>query len=993
MDSSKASEILASALRDMDEIIRASEASRYFNDSFKNKSKLENDAKGDHLSETPNNETIRNDTCRNPKNDFDVHGKCAPLKKKYNPGEIPDGLSPENQKFLYQIAHSVESDGDSFGDSMKICLKNTTNGNNSEVLMNHNSSELSYPKLDEKLIRKEEEDDLQNRVVMLQNQVEKQACRIAELERNRNQKPSPDKPADLDKLDLLAVLSKQEVQISSLERAKRDLESQVKRLEQKLTELTVEGGKSARSDEMPSVCQFPSSDTGSIRKNKKPGNANSTNQNDYQLQLPTASDIIGSNGMIMLRPSGSNNKALDFTPTGSPRTPQLVLTAQQNSLTENRAQMHSSLAYPSSFNEIDAPHPIFPPAKSYQCKSASLNELYRYRTSMENNLYWKPVNTIGWNNYNRTLPVIPSSATPLPSNVYNSPVDEISAASPDQLPPQYASDYHRQAYLTTRALSPPPPRMLRNPFLSSDFRESGRFPAETQQQTDILHSSTFPPLPERGGSSSPLVRRTDTPNQVPFHLMTPPPIDRRSKASQLTDFTVTSAPYSSSTSTKTGRSSRIKRFFTENQDFSAWDKDMVSAWLYELGLGYVVPYARRWLRQGSDLIRASRKEVEQEMGIRNPLHLKKLFLHMQLRTKQRIAGYLAPQMILIEPPAEFNIPAWLDDLGLSAYTSAFDRAAVDSLVLNYFTLDDLLTLKLTNELHFLSLRRGLQMLRRIDFDLSRLVRSPQSDSGYSGSTRPRRRFDASAPLGAEIGCERSISPVFTPDPGAVPDDNQPTKPVSMSAPANLLNRMSGETLSSYQNASQSVPNPMDHVRSNPSPVQVCYWTQHRVVSWLNSIELPEYAPDLCGSGVHGALMVLEDRFNPDLLASILHIPPNKTLVRRHLASKFAELVGEDIWKRKQRARENPDVHPLTVNSKIKLCRKYGFFLSSRRRKGSYAEDELLCPIDIDSQDGDLFAQDKAPLDILTSISDSTSIQMTLQDSDWTPSQSMVSEPS
>ena len=40
-----------------------------------------------------------------------------------------------------------------------------------------------------------------------------------------------------------------------------------------------------------------------------------------------------------------------------------------------------------------------------------------------------------------------------------------------------------------------------------------------------------------------------------------------------------------------------------------------------------------------------------------------------------------------------------------------------------------------------------------------------------------------------------------------------------------------------------------------SPNDVVYWTNHRVMEWLRSVDLSEYAPNLRGSGVHGSLMV------------------------------------------------------------------------------------------------------------------------------------------
>lgn len=40
-----------------------------------------------------------------------------------------------------------------------------------------------------------------------------------------------------------------------------------------------------------------------------------------------------------------------------------------------------------------------------------------------------------------------------------------------------------------------------------------------------------------------------------------------------------------------------------------------------------------------------------------------------------------------------------------------------------------------------------------------------------------------------------------------------------------------------------------------TPSEVQQWTNHRVMEWLRSVDLAEYAPNLRGSGVHGGLMV------------------------------------------------------------------------------------------------------------------------------------------
>ena len=44
-------------------------------------------------------------------------------------------------------------------------------------------------------------------------------------------------------------------------------------------------------------------------------------------------------------------------------------------------------------------------------------------------------------------------------------------------------------------------------------------------------------------------------------------------------------------------------------------------------------------------------------------------------------------------------------------------------------------------------------------------------------------------------------------------------------------------------------------QSNLSPSEVVQWSNHRVMEWLRSVDLAEYAPNLRGSGVHGGLIV------------------------------------------------------------------------------------------------------------------------------------------
>lgn len=102
------------------------------------------------------------------------------------------------------------------------------------------------------------------------------------------------------------------------------------------------------------------------------------------------------------------------------------------------------------------------------------------------------------------------------------------------------------------------------------------------------------------------------------------------------------------------------------------------------------------------------------------------------------------------------------------------------------------------------------------------------------------------------------------------------------------------------------------------PKQVELWTAHRVMEWLRLVDLAEYAPNLRGAGVHGALMMYEPRFTSELLADLLSIPPSKTLLRRHLGTHFKELLGRDVIQLKREAETTLGFQPLTLVAKIKV---------------------------------------------------------------------------
>ena len=76
------------------------------------------------------------------------------------------------------------------------------------------------------------------------------------------------------------------------------------------------------------------------------------------------------------------------------------------------------------------------------------------------------------------------------------------------------------------------------------------------------------------------------------------------------------------------------------------------------------------------------------------------------------------------------------------------------------------------------------------------------------------------------------------------------------------------------------------------------------------------------AGVHGGLLVHEPRFTAELLASLLSIPPSKTLLRRHLNTHFKELLGRECIQEKREAEATLGYVPLSATTKVKVSALY-----------------------------------------------------------------------
>uniref|UniRef100_A0A8D3CC94 SAM domain-containing protein n=1 Tax=Scophthalmus maximus TaxID=52904 RepID=A0A8D3CC94_SCOMX len=292
--------------------------------------------------------------------------------------------------------------------------------------------------------------------------------------------------------------------------------------------------------------------------------------------------------------------------------------------------------------------------------------------------------------------------------------------------------------------------------------------------------------------------------------------------------------------------------------FSKWSTEQVCDWLEDIGLGQYAVFARHWVTDGQTLLAASVQDLEKEMAVKNPLHRKKL----QLAVKA--FGSKQP-----EKSAELDyvwVTRWLDDIGLPQYKDQFNDGRVDGQMLQYLTVNDLLFLKVTSQLHHLSIKCAIHVLHVNKFNANCLKRRPGNENQFS-------------------------------------------------------------------------------------PGEVIQWSNHRVMEWLRSVDLAEYAPNLRGSGVHGGLIMLEPRFGWDTLAMLLNIPPQKSLLRRHLSTNFNGLVGAQARREKREYTEAPGYTPLSITAKVKP-KKLGFSnLTHLRRRRSDESTDYVCPIEASPSPG------------------------------------------
>ena len=141
--------------------------------------------------------------------------------------------------------------------------------------------------------------------------------------------------------------------------------------------------------------------------------------------------------------------------------------------------------------------------------------------------------------------------------------------------------------------------------------------------------------------------------------------------------------------------------------FDDWSQDVLCVWMDSLGLGMYNTDLKKHITVGGHLLKMTTNDLEAKLNMKSAMHRKKLSLALKAKKdKEGAQGGLDHHWVT----------RWLDDVGLPQYKDTFFEARVDGRVLNVLTIEDLLVhLKITNLLHHLSIRRGIQVLRQNNF--------------------------------------------------------------------------------------------------------------------------------------------------------------------------------------------------------------------------------------------------------------------------------------
>ncbi|VDO24462.1 unnamed protein product [Haemonchus placei] len=146
----------------------------------------------------------------------------------------------------------------------------------------------------------------------------------------------------------------------------------------------------------------------------------------------------------------------------------------------------------------------------------------------------------------------------------------------------------------------------------------------------------------------------------------------------------------------TSRSASSVRFISEPgnvelfpplSQFVDWKSEQLAEWMGEVGFAQYMPEVSKYVRSGRHFLNMNDNEYEIILGIRTPLHRKRL--NLLLRRIEDDSGNAVSNWDM------HMTQKWLEDIGLPQYKEVFCENMIDGLMFSALTATDLIEVKHT----------------------------------------------------------------------------------------------------------------------------------------------------------------------------------------------------------------------------------------------------------------------------------------------------------